>query len=586
MIPVMRCVPLAVVVVVVLVVSACGGDTEPEPSVVQTSQLEVIEPATTASGLSRSLLATSASVVRASEDTEPPPLTATTVPSTTVVSSSTTAARPSSPAWVGSLEQDTRVSDLSFDTVGIVKAHQAADYALSNPNVWTTPMGTLCWADFEINRTADMAYYRQLVDHNLILAMIRELDLTVYADSNPGPATSRTVIAVMEGYTTTTTTAGATPSPGAEFANSEIVNMLWLLDRWGGSGTEFLDALDAVASPGWAAAVRAGDGLPADVLVYADGLAANAREILASGDPEISVYKYGAFVDGYRAFVELAKYDQNCLRARIGDPPPPLPDIPALTTTTTEVGATTTTLRSGSVRVRGADLNGLMTPGEAGLGVGYSRSGDVGSFDDTTFSHDGVGYEVERLLWWPNGTIRLDVYPDGLDAVVGDDGVLVITPVVDSSTEYVWDMADAQHLGGAADFVWDTEFVPNLGSLYRVELRIGVPDAPRNVGLSGTFVIWDAPSGGATVDVYHVWLRSVRPDGRRRSFYNVAAFEGEQQFEITYMVRFFGEELTVQVRSRNSAGYSPWTPPQTFATPGSSTTSTTVGSSTTSTTAA
>ena len=48
MILVVRHVSLAVVAVVVLVVSACGGDTEPEPSVVQTSELEVIEPAATA----------------------------------------------------------------------------------------------------------------------------------------------------------------------------------------------------------------------------------------------------------------------------------------------------------------------------------------------------------------------------------------------------------------------------------------------------------------------------------------------------------------------------------------------------------
>ena len=423
-----------------------------------------------------------------------------------------------------------------------------------------------------------MATYRELLDHDLIPEMIQRLNITDHEDSRPGPATSRAVIAVMEGYTTTTTTAGATPSPEAGFASSEFINMLRLLDRWGGTGMEFLDALDSVAGEEWAAAVRAGDGLPADVLVYADALAANAREQLSSGQPEISGYFFGTFVDGYEEFVELAKYDQNCLRAMIGEPAPPLPYAPA--DTPSAVSTTSTTVRSGSVRVSGADLNGLMAPGEADLGVGYSRSRSVGSLDDTTFSHDGVGYEVERLLWWPNGTIRLDTYPDGLDSAVGDDGLLIITPVVDSSTEYVWSTADAEHLGGGADFVWDTEFVPNPGSLYRVELRIGVPDAPRNVGLSGTFVTWDAPSGGATVDAYYVWLRSVRPDGTRRSFYNVAAFEGEQQFEITYMVRFFGEELTVQVRSHNSAGYSPWTEVATFTTPTSTPTSTSTTTST------
>ena len=66
MIPVMKYVSLAVVVVVVLVVSACGGDTEPEPSAVQTSQLEVIEPATTATAaVSSTTTAPSASTTAA-----------------------------------------------------------------------------------------------------------------------------------------------------------------------------------------------------------------------------------------------------------------------------------------------------------------------------------------------------------------------------------------------------------------------------------------------------------------------------------------------------------------------------------------
>ena len=356
--------------------------------------------------------------------------------------------------------------------------------------------------------------------------------------------------------------------------------MLRLVDRWAGTGTEYLDALDAVAGAEWAAAVRAGDGLPGEVLVYADGLAANALEQLASGQPEISGYFFGTYVDGYEPFVELAKYDQNCLRAMIGDPAPPLPDIAGLSTTTTEVGATTTTVRSGSVRVSGADLNGLWEPREADLGVGYSRSGGAGSLDDTTFTHDGVGYEVERLLWWPNGTIRLDVYPDGLDTVVGDDALLIITEVVDSSTEYVWRTGDAEHLGSGADFVWDTDFVVDPRSLYRVELRIGVPGVPENVDLSGALIIWDAPSGGPTVGAYYVWVRSTLADGTGEGFYNVATWDAERFFDITYMAALFGEEFAVQVRSHNSGGYSPWTEIATFTTPTSTPTSTSTTTST------
>ena len=220
--------------------------------------------------------------------------------------------------------------------------------------------------------------------------------------SGPSRARSRAVIGILESYTSTTTTIGTSPTTMVSgFIDPVFVAMLRALDYGGGTGLEWLDALDEVASPEWAAAVRAGDGLPADVLQYADGLAANARMKLANSTPRMTVSMYGPYVDGYEAFVEAAKYDQNCLRTMIGDPPP---DIPAQTTTTTEVGATTTTLRSGSVRVSGNGLNGVLRLGLSGVGVGYSRAGGEGSLTDTTFRHGGVGYEVERLLWWPNGT--------------------------------------------------------------------------------------------------------------------------------------------------------------------------------------
>ena len=528
----------------------------------------------------------SAWVAVATEDTETTPTsgatsTATTVSSSTpvmsmsVASSSTTGAtRQLSPAWVGAQEQLGMLEDLSFDETGIVQARRVSDYMSSNPNEWATPMGALCWADFEIIRTFDMAGQREALDHDLIPMVIEELGIDGQVGSGRGPATSRAVIAILEGYATTTTMAGAAASPGAWYATSEVIAVLRLLDDAGGTGMESLDALDAVAGEEWAAAVRAGNGLPADVLQYADGLAANAREQLASGNPKINSYMFGIWVDGYEAFVELAKYDQNCLRTMIGDPPPPLPDIPALTTTTTEVGATTTTVRSGSVRVSGADLNGLLIRGEAGVGVGYSRPAGVGSFDDTTFTHNGVGYEVERLLWWPNGTIRLDTYPGGLDAAVGDDAWLVITPLVDPATEYVWDTGDAQHLGSGADFVWDTTFTPDAQALYRVELRIGVPGVPQNVDLSEALITWDAPSGGPAVGTYYVWVRSTLADGTGESFYNVPTLDAERFYDITNMAPLFGEEFIVQVRSHNSVGYSPWTEAATFTTPTSTTTST------------
>ena len=515
---------------------------------------------------------------------------------TTHATTTSTVVRQLSPAWVEGqpfLDPDTVLAPGGL--------RRAVDRYRENPNQWSTPMGALCWGSFEMIRAAAMRGARDTLDLWLVPDLVERLGLgDDLLSGGLGPATSRRVIDAVEALVSppATTTTAATSSTSATSSttstaaggpysgiDSELVEFLRVLDYGGGTGLEWLNAMDVLAGKEWAAAVRAGDSLPAAALRHADMLAAFAREQAGMGVPDyvLVVETFDKPDADIAAFVELAKYDPNCLRASLGGPaefePLDIPDPP-------RPGTTTTTLRSGSVRVRGADLNGVLIRGEAGLGVGYSRPAGVGSFDDTTFTHDGVGYEVERLLWWPNGTIRLDVYPDGLDAAVGDDAWLVITPLVDPATEYVWRTGDAQHLGSGADFVWDTTFTPDAQALYQVELRIGVPGVPQNVDLSEALITWDAPSGGPAVGTYYVWVRSTLADGTGESFYNVPTLDAERFYDITNMAPLFGEEFIVQVRSHNSAGYSPWTPPQTFATPASSTTSTTAGSSTTSTTAA
>ena len=514
----------------------------------------------------------------------------------THATTTSTVVRQLSPAWIEGqpfLDPDT------FLAPGGLR--RAVDRYRENPNQWSTPMGALCWGSFEMIRAFAMRGARDTLDLWLVPDLVERLGLgDDLLSGGLGPATSRRVIDAVEALVSppATTTTAATSSTSATSSttsmaaggpysgiDSELVEFLRVLDYGGGTGLEWLNAMDVLAGEEWAAAVRADDSLPAPALRFADMLAAFAREQAGMGVPDyvLVVETFDKPDADIAAFVELAKYDPNCLRASLGGPaefePLDIPDPP-------RPGTTTTTLRSGSVRVRGADLNGVLIPREAGLGVGYSRSARVGLLDDTTFTHDGVGYEVERLLWWPNGTIRLDVYPGGLDAAVGDDAWLVITPLVDPATEHVWRTGDAQHLGSGADFVWDTTFTPDAQALYRVELRIGVPGVPQNVDLSEALITWDAPSGGPAVGTYYVWVRSTLADGTGESFYNVPTLDAERFYDITNVAPLFGEEFIVQVRSHNSAGYSPWTPPQTFATPASSTTSTTVGSSTTSTTAA
>ena len=139
------------------------------------------------------------------------------------------------------------------------------------------------------------------------------------------------------------------------------------------------------------------------------------------------------------------------------------------------------------------------------------------------------------------------------------------------------------------------DFYIEVGAVYEGENATTVlppplpPGVPTNVGLStnadGTiFVTWDPPTSGGPVEDYYVWLSSDLGNNRTTSFYDVESLNGEEFFQITGMVRLFGDEFTVQVRAGNVDAYSDWTETQTFANPTTSTTSTTSTSSTTSTT--
>ena len=95
-------------------------------------------------------------------------------------------------------------------------------------------------------------------------------------------------------------------------------------------------------------------------------------------------------------------------------------------------------------------------------------------------------------------------------------------------------------------------------------------------------ITWDEPESGGEAEEYRLWFVPVVADETTNSFYNVASYAGEREFEITYMVRFLGASFTVQVRAGNRIGFSPWSDKATFVAPTSTTT--TVSTSTTATT--
>ena len=128
-------------------------------------------------------------------------------------------------------------------------------------------------------------------------------------------------------------------------------------------------------------------------------------------------------------------------------------------------------------------------------------------------------------------------------------------------------------------------FYVAVGAVYEGENATTVlppplpPGVPTNIGMSTgddgrILVTWDAPTSGGPVEDYYLWFRSDLGNGNERSFYNSKSWQGEEHFEVTYMVAYFGDEFTVQVRAANKSGYSDWTETETFTNPTSSTTST------------
>ena len=506
-----------------------------------------------------SMVFADSSTTSASKTTTSAPTTVTTIPEL-------------SPAWV----EAERMFGLrrSADSDVAVEAQWTA-YLSMNPNEWSTPIGALCWADFELRRNRSILRNREEIDFLVVPSLIRlitseQVKASILAPGTVetsreayGPATTRRLLQLFDSSATAGTgNGGDGPRDLASVFSDELplevyekaIALIREGDRRGGDGSEWLDALDAVAGKEWSDAISAGDGLPEAARVYADNLAKNARVQAHSHEPVLDATVSGSYIGGYRDFVDVAKYDQNCQRATIGSPAAPRPD-PAIDDEYQLPTTTTLAAPSRSVTVRGAGLNGVLRLGVAGVGIGYSRPGGAGSLTDTTFRHGGVGYQVERLLWWPNGTVRLDVYPDGLHTAVGDDGFLVITPgEADNPIEYVWDTADARYLGGGADFVWDTTFTPEFGTVYRVELRIGVPGLPENVRMSGTSVVWDAPAGGPAVEKYHVWIRPAVPGPGTDSFFNTPTFGTEATWDMRGMARYVGDSFVFQARALQQCG--------------------------------
>ncbi len=398
---------------------------------------------------------------------------------------SPTQTRTLSPAWI---EAQTRAAEpekpWTADRQGLAEAAEDLNYFRTNPNDWSTPMGALCWANHELRRTLDMRRARweldyRLIPHALSIAGIDpEQLLPQPAETYWGQFGPAATEAALEALTRATQRPPADTSPEitdstALFASGYVrmidVEFIRLHHEYAGNGTEWLDAIDTAAGTSWNNAARTENDLPAAVRVYADALAHLAWEQATNFAPYLTHRMLGT-LPGYDDFIQAAKYGPNCKRAGLAETdrrnPPNDPSWANVETTTT------TTFPAGPVPVEGAELNGILTPAQSNISIGYFAKSGIGQLTDTTFTYQNTAYRIEQIYWRPNNTLRVDIHPDGLNDILPDNTELTIEPLSNPGPVFTATASNAWHLPPYIDFIWDTPLELEAGQTYQIELRI------------------------------------------------------------------------------------------------------------------
>ena len=246
--------------------------------------------------------------------------------------------RPFSQAWIE--------SDSLYEAHGLLEDTRIQEeYWLNNPNTLSSPMGAFCWAYHEISR----AVWRLLEFDTLasdIQWLMDELGITVAQVGEEGPDRNTAVLDILaEGPNQDTAPVdsvegGDTQTDATEpqditdeelamllFYSDEYIGHYRIINRIGGDGTEWYDALRAVADPKIIEATRSGDGLPTVVQPYADRFFETVNKLSVDTRPVTDDYYAMDFFDAISeeiplpadlvAFLEEAKYSQDCKRARL-----------------------------------------------------------------------------------------------------------------------------------------------------------------------------------------------------------------------------------------------------------------------------
>ena len=99
------------------------------------------------------------------------------------------------------------------------------------------------------------------------------------------------------------------------------------------------------------------------------------------------------------------------------------------------------------------------------------------------------------------------------------------------------------------------------------------PTKPLNVAVTPVgdqwFVTWEPPASGGEVESYHVSVGAADHTQGQSFYVNMGT---ALRYEITYVIRYVGDEFRVKVHARNSAGDSEWSDELTMTTPTTTTT--------------
>lgn len=159
---------------------------------------------------------------------------------------------------------------------------------------------------------------RSMLDYHMVPFLMENYGITDEQIGPPGPkATDEFFDLVLSDIGPV----GSVDGTNDAMTEANTIGFFNDLHEFAGDGNAWPVAVRIIASPEMAAAFAAGEGLAAEVQIYADALLDFAEEHVGmpfDDSAESDVLNFASLdFPGINAFIEEAKYNQNCKRALI-----------------------------------------------------------------------------------------------------------------------------------------------------------------------------------------------------------------------------------------------------------------------------